>query len=152
MGSMSAPSASAPTDSDAEGWPLPSSFPPPRPLMERVRDYGAISGGCGAVYGAMAAARQGVPMLGATVWIGGHWAVASSCFLGVRALLIQDDWANDREGVSGMAAAIVGGSFAGLHAGRRAALPVSAGCFAAGFTLHYAHRWCAPHPSRPSAV
>ena len=91
-------------------------------------------------------------MLGATVWIGGHWAVASSCFLGVRALLIQDDWANDREGVSGMAAAIVGGSFAGLHAGRRAALPVSAGCFAAGFTLHYAHRWCAPHPSRLGAV
>ena len=127
-----------PTDEPPPTW----SFPPPRPLSERVLDYGIISGMCGGTYGAMSAARHGSSVLLGTLWIGGHWVFASSCFLGVRTLLIQDNWANDREGVSGIAAAITGGCFAGLHAGRRAVPRACAGCFVGGFAMHYAHRWC----------
>lgn len=110
-------------------------------------DYGVLSAMCGATYGGMTAARHGSSVLVGSLWIGGHWVLASSCFLGVRALLVQDNWANDREGVSGIAAAITGGGFAGLHAGRQAALRVSAGCFVGGFTMHYMHRWCARSPA-----
>lgn len=127
--------------------PPPWSFPPPRPLSERVLDYGIISGMFGGTYGAMSAARQGSSLLLGTLWVGGHWVVATSCFLGVRTLLIQDDWANDREGVSGMAAAITGAGIAGLHAGPRAVPRACAGCFVGGFVMHYAHRWCAPCPA-----
>ena len=124
--------------------PPPWSFPPPRPLSERVVDYGILSGICGGTYGAMRAARHGSSTLLAALWVGGHWVLASSCFLGARELLIQDDWANDREGVSGMAAAITGGGFAGLYVGRKAVPRVCAGFFVGGFAMHYAHRWCAP--------
>ena len=124
--------------------PPPWSFPPPRPLSERVVDYGILSGICGGTYGAMRAARHGSSTLIAALWVGGHWVLASSCFLGARELLIQDDWANDREGVSGMAAAITGGGFAGLYVGRKAIPRACAGFFVGGFAMHYAHRWCAP--------
>ena len=124
--------------------PPPWSFPPPRPLSERVVDYGILSGICGGTYGAMRAARHGSSTLIAALWVGGHWVLASSCFLGARELLIQDDWANDREGVSGMAAAITGGGFAGLYVGRKAIPRACAGFFVGGFVMHYAHRWCAP--------
>ena len=124
--------------------PPPWSFPPPRPLSERVVDYGILSGICGGTYGAMRAARHGSSTLIAALWVGGHWVLASSCFLGARELLIQGDWANDREGVSGMAAAITGGGFAGLYVGRKAIPRACAGFFVGGFAMHYAHRWCAP--------
>ena len=124
--------------------PPPWSFPPPRPLSERVVDYGILSSICGGTYGAMRAARHGSSTLIAALWVGGHWVLASSCFLGARELLIQDDWANDREGVSGMAAAITGGGFAGLYVGRKAIPRACAGFFVGGFAMHYAHRWCAP--------
>ena len=107
-------------------------------------DYGILSGICGGTYGAMRAARHGSSTLIAALWVGGHWVLASSCFLGARELLIQDDWANDREGVSGMAAAITGGGFAGLYVGRKAIPRACAGFFVGGFAMHYAHRWCAP--------
>ena len=71
--------------------PPPWSFPPPRPLSERVVDYGILSGICGGTYGAMRAARHGSSTLIAALWVGGHWVLASSCFLGARELLIQDD-------------------------------------------------------------
>ena len=92
----------------------------------------------------MRAARHGSSILIAALWVGGHWVLASSCFLGARELLIQDDWAKDREGVSGMAAAITGGGFAGLYVGRKAIPRACAGFFVGGFAMHYAHRWCAP--------
>ena len=136
--------AQQPSPPPTEEPPPPWSFPPPRPLSERVLDYGILSGFCGGTYGAMSAARRGSSVLLGTLWIGGHWVLASSCFLGVRALLIQDNWANDREGVSGMAAAITGSFFAGMHAGPRAVPRACAGCFVGGFAMHWAHRWCAP--------
>lgn len=119
----------------------PVELPWPRPFAERVRDYSAIAAYLGGTYGAATAAKHGAPLLGGAVWIGGHWVLVTGSFLGIRELLIQDRWERDREGVSGLAAAIIGGGVAAAHLGRRAAAPVSAGCFVGGCALHYAHRW-----------
>ena len=112
--------------------PRPPAVAWPRPFVERLRDYTALAAYMGGVYGAAVAAKHGAPLLGGAVWVGGHWVLATGGFLSIRELIIQDRWERDAEGVSGLAAAIVGGSLGALRHGRRAATPAAAMGFVCG--------------------
>ena len=127
----------------------PTSLPegvggPVRPLRERVRDYTIFAGTLGGVFGACRGAQRNLPsvaIVGQAVWVGGHWAAATGGFIGVRELLLQGRWEEDREGVSGVAAAAVGSGMALLHSGPRMAGRAGVASFVCGCSAHYLHRW-----------
>jgi len=107
-----------------------------------MRDYALVAGSTGSVLGATVAAAQGGGMLHGAAWVGGHWAVATSVFIGVRHLILKDNWREDREAVSGLAAATVSAGAVTLrNTNRRAIAPAGAVGFFGGFALHYLHRW-----------
>jgi hypothetical protein len=113
-----------------------------RPVHERMLDYALVAGSAGGALGATAAAAQGGALLHGAAWVGGHWVMATSVFIGVRHLMIRDNWREDREAVSGVAAATVcAGAVALRSASRRAIAPAGAVGFFSGFALHYLHRW-----------
>lgn len=115
---------------------------PIRPLHERVRDYALVSGGGGAVVGATLAAARGGQLLHGATWVGGYWALAASVFVSLRHAILQERWQEDREAVSGIAAATVGAGATTLSGAQRRTVAQTAFlCFLGGFTLHYFHRW-----------
>jgi hypothetical protein len=107
-----------------------------------MRDYALVAGSAGSILGATTAAAQGGGLLHGAAWVGGHWALATSVFIGVRHLIIRDNWHEDREAVSGLAAATVcAGAVALRNTNRRMIAPAGAVGFLGGFALHYLHRW-----------
>ena len=118
-----------------------ASAPEVRPLPDRARDYAVAAGVCGGLAGACGAARHGAPVLVGGFHTAMQCGAISAAFIGLRALLLQDRWEEDREGVSGLAAGIIGGGTTALRHGSRAGIIVGAGSFAAGASLHYLHRW-----------
>ncbi|KAL1515757.1 hypothetical protein AB1Y20_002373 [Prymnesium parvum] len=110
------------------------------PLSQRMRDHAIVAGSIGAYSQAIHAARHGVPVLHGAFFGGAACATIAASFIGTRHLLLQGQWHEDREGVSGLAASIVGGSFA-LVANPRMVGHAAGYCFLGGCMLHYAHRW-----------
>ena len=87
---------------------------PVAPVSARLRDYALLSGACGGAVGACSAASFDTPIAYGFCWVGATWAAAAAAFVGVRHALLQDRWEDDREGVSGVAGAVVGGAGAPL--------------------------------------
>ena len=112
-----------------------------RPLPDRARDCALAAGGVGAVWGATVAAAEGGAIPHGAAWVGSRWAAAAAAFIGLRHLILQGDWRNDREAVSAVAAAAVGGGAAALQRAWRRLRIVSAVSFVTGFGGHYLHRW-----------
>ena len=76
-----------------------SSAPEVRPLPDRARDYAIVAGVCGGLTGACGAARHGAPVLVGGFHTAMQCGAISAAFIGLRALLLQDRWEEDREGV-----------------------------------------------------
>jgi hypothetical protein len=95
---------------------------PVAPVSARLRDYALLSGACGGAVGACSAASFDTPIAYGFCWVGATWAAAAAAFVGVRHALLQDRWEDDREGVSGVAGAVVGGAGAAVRLGRGVAL------------------------------
>ena len=146
---MPAPASSSEQRAPPDVMGAPASLPdgmggPVRPLRERLRDYTIFSGTAGGVFGACKGAQRNLPavaIIGQAAWVGGHWAAATGGFIGIRELLLQGRWEEDREGVSGIAAAAVGSGMALVHSGPRMAGRAGVGCFVFGCAAHYLHRW-----------
>ena len=113
---------------------------PVAPVSARLRDYALLSGACGGAVGACSAASFDTPIAYGFCWVGATWAAAAAAFVGVRHALLQDRWEDDREGVSGVAGAVVGGAGAAVRLGRGVALQGAGAGFALGFIGHFAHR------------
>ena len=113
---------------------------PVAPVSARLRDYALLSGACGGAVGACSAASFDTPIAYGFCWVGATWAAAAAAFVGVRHALLQDRWEEDREGVSGVAGAVVGGAGAAVRLGRGVALQGAGAGFALGFVGHFAHR------------
>lgn len=64
----------------------------------------------------------------------------AASFIGLREVLLQGRWNEDREAVSGLAAAVIGGC-SGLRAGPQVAARTAMVAFVGGCALHHAHRW-----------
>lgn len=123
--------------------PLPPPRPPPpvRPLFDRCRDYAAVCGTSGAVAGACLATKQHASAFGGALYVGIYTAGLTAGFIGMRHALVQGQWEQDKEAVSGLAAGSLAMAVRTLEAGPRS------GCLAGGFFFftgcigHHIHRY-----------
>lgn len=111
------------------------------PLMERMRDYGILAGTLGGCLRAIHTARHDVPIILSAIWSSGTCAALAATFIGLRHVILQGRWQEDREMISGLALGVVGGGYAIPWMSTRAAGHVALGCFLGGCVAHYAHRW-----------
>eukprot|EP00966_Prymnesium_polylepis_P221332 5120138-Prymnesium_polylepis.1 len=111
------------------------------PLQERLRDNAIVASTCGGTYRAIHAARHGAPIVPSALMTAATWGALSAGFIGLRHLILQERWHEDREAVTGMALGVVGGGYSALAMSPRIAGHMALGCFFGGCGLHYAHRW-----------
>jgi len=108
-------------------------------------DWALVAGAAGGLYGATVAALHGGELFRSTLYVGAHWAGAASGFIGVRHLLLQDNWHNDREAISAMSATIVATASLALKGDQRVIQrflkPTILASLFGGFVGHYFHRW-----------
>jgi hypothetical protein len=112
-----------------------------RPLSVRARDYALVAAALGGTFQATHAARHDAPILISAARTSFIFGAAAASFIGLRHAMLKGQWEDDREGISGMAAGIVGGTIATLGWGPRFGSTAGAGCLVAGAALHYVHRW-----------
>ena len=115
--------------------------PPVRPLPVRLRDYALIAGPLGGLGGACLAARHQTSLIGGTARLGSAAALLTTAFVGLREAQLQGHWEQDREGVSGLAAGVLGLAVFGLRFGGKAGARAGIAGMFGGSALHYAHRW-----------
>ena len=84
--------------------PREKPVPPVRPFQERWRDTALFAGAWGSLAGACAWTSQHGSAFGGALMGGGGAAAIAATFIGVRQLMLQDRWDEDREAVSGLAA------------------------------------------------
>lgn len=116
---------------------------PVRPWRDRVRDTAIVAGVGGSVSGAVLVYGESASvavMLRGALWAGGHWAIAAAAFVGLRQAMLQDRWQEDREVVSGSAAAFVGAAVGAARGGPRAMGQSALAGFFGGCALHWLHR------------
>lgn len=118
-----------------------SAAPPVRPLTERARDSAAIGGACGSMVGACLAARHEASLLGGALYFGGGWAALGVSFVALRHVILQGQFEDDREGVSGLAAGVIAITGGTARLGRKWGARLGIAAFFGGCTAHYAHRW-----------
>ena len=118
-----------------------SAPPPVRPLSERARDVAGACGACGALTGACLAAQSETLILGGALYGGTGAAALGGSFVALRHGLLQGRWEQDREGVSGLAAGVIGLILGTARGGRRVGAQLGIVTFFGGCGLHYAHRW-----------
>ena len=111
------------------------------PVAERIRDYGGIFGACGASLRAMHAAAHNAPVVLPALLSGATWAGLMASFIGLRHLIMQEGYHEDREGVTGLALGIVSGGYTAVAIHPRLTGRAALFGFAGGCGLHYAHRW-----------
>jgi len=128
----------APNGSDAAE--LIAAAPAPRPVWDRARDHAAVFGACGALTGACVAARNDAPVLVNALQFGMPAALTAATFVGLRHALLQGQWEQDREAVSGLAAGALGVAIGSMRSPAWGAR-LGAASFVGGSLLHYAHRW-----------
>lgn len=138
--------ATAPSTSSSSA-PAPSTSPPSpspvavRPFEERLRDSALAAGALGSFVGACLAARHERSLISGVAWPGASAALLVAAFIGLREAQLQGRWEEDREGVSGLAAGVIGCAiFSKTHGAKAGARAGLAGMFG-GAALHYAHRW-----------
>ena len=112
-----------------------------RPLAERARDYAIVVGGSGAFAGACATTVHHGSAFRGAAFVGVPAATIAASFIGLRHLLLQGQFENDKEAVSGLAAGILGLGLGTLRAGPQVGATAGFGAFCAGCVLHHAHRW-----------
>ena len=115
--------------------------PPVRPLPERARDSAIFAGGIGGFAGAcVSTLRHSSAFMGMALGATSSAAFAVG-FVSLRHLIVGGDFRQDQEIVSGMALGTLGMGIRTMAAGRQAGAFAGATWFAAGCTLHYAHRY-----------
>lgn len=119
----------------------PSDASEPRPLTARARDYAILGGGVGGFVGACMATRHHASAFGGAAVAGAASAALAASFIGLRHAIVQGQFEQDREAVSGLAAGSLGLFVRTVQAGPQAGGAAGFGCFIAGCTLHHAHRW-----------
>ena len=115
--------------------------PPPRPLLERARDYAIVSGASGGLLGACLSARHHASAVSGALFLGTASGFLSASFIGLRHALIQGDFSQDREAVSGLASGTIAMAVRTVVAGPKSGATAGAFFFFAGCAGHHAHRW-----------
>ena len=115
--------------------------PPPRPLTERALDYAIICGASGGFVGACMTTRHHLSAFSGALGLGGACAVLGASFIGLRHAIVQGDFSNDTEVVSGLAAGSLAVVVRTVVAGPRSGSIGGAFWFCAGCAGHHAHRY-----------
>ena len=115
--------------------------PPVRPLGERARDAAIFAGGVGAFFGACAATLQHASAFTGMAVVGGGSAAAAASFVGMRHAIVQGDFRQDNEVVSGLAMGTIALVSRTLARGPRAGAFSGGAWFVGGCSLHHAHRY-----------
>lgn len=120
----------------------PSRPPPPvRSLPERALDYAMLSGAGGGFVGACMVTRHHISAWKGAAGLGGASALLGASFIGLRHALLQGDFSQDREAVSGLAAGGLAMVVRTIIAGPQSGGLAGALFFTAGCAGHHAHRY-----------
>ena len=111
--------------------------PPPRPLLERARDYAIVSGASGGLLGACMSTRHHASAMSGALFLGTASGFLGASFIGLRHALIQGDFSQDREAVSGLAAGTIAMAVRTVVAGPKSGATAGAFFFFAGCAGHH---------------
>ena len=115
--------------------------PPVRPLAERACDTAIFCGGIGSFVGAcISTFRFGTVVYGIAVAGVGSAAMGAS-FIGLRHAIVQGDFEQDAEPVTGLAMGTIATVATTISSGSRAGALSGGVWFMGGCALHHAHRY-----------
>ena len=114
--------------------------PPVRPLSERARDTAIVTGGVGGFCGACAATLRFTSAFWGLAVVGSSSAALGASFIGLRHVIVNGDFRQDSEVVSGIAMGTLAALAAIATSGRKVAAVTGSVWFVGGCISHYAHR------------
>ena len=110
-------------------------------MQERARDYAIVAAASGGALAAINAGYHGAPVLMNGIKAAALYGAGAASFIGLRHLMLDGRWHEDREGISGLAACLVGGMFGTLRGGVAQGKRSGAAGLLVGCAGHYVHRW-----------